>query len=337
MAKSYRNMSDVRMEKTLGDFVRWQRERLRKRKDLSFVVPQVQSVDTAYLRANRTEPALVWIGHSSFLIQLGGLHIVTDPVWANRMGFGRRLAPPGLLPSDLPDIDVALISHSHYDHLHLRSLRRLPGSPEILVPEGLRSYLERKGFRRVRELGWWQSVRIGAVEFAFVPAQHWTRRTLWDMNRSHWGGWVMTPAGRDGAASLTIYFAGDSGYFPGFRQIGEKFRVDCALMPIGAYEPEWFMGPQHVTPEEAVQAFLDVGAWWFVPMHYGAFRLADDTPKEALDRLRAAWKAHGLEDERLRILKLGEIWKLPPVKRKADGAASGDRPPVLQSAIPSRN
>ncbi|PDO11639.1 MAG: MBL fold metallo-hydrolase [Candidatus Reconcilbacillus cellulovorans] len=334
MAKSFRNMSDVRMEKTLGDFVRWQRERLSKRKDLSFAVPRAESVDTNYLRANRSEPAIVWIGHSSFLIQLGGLHVVTDPVWANRMGFGRRLAPPGLLPSDLPAVDVALISHSHYDHLHIRSLRQLPGDPEILVPEGLGAYLSRKGFRRVRELGWWQSVRIGSVEFAFVPAQHWTRRTLWDMNKSHWGGWVMTPVGRN-AGMPTVYFAGDSGYFPGFRQIGEKFSIDCALMPIGAYEPEWFMGPQHVTPEEAVQAFLDVGARWFVPMHYGAFRLADDTPKEALDRLHAAWKARGLEADRLRVLKLGEIWKVPIAEQMTGGAASGDRPPVLQPATSS--
>ncbi len=167
------------------------------------------------------------------------------------------------------------------------------------------------GLSKVHELPWWGKTTVGPLEFHFVPAQHWTRRTLTDTNSSLWGGWVIkrsTEYSVEGAENNdAIYFAGDSGYFQGFRDIGARFPgIRYALMPIGAYEPEWFMGMQHVTPEEAVQAFLDVGAETFIPMHYGAFRLADDTPQEALDRLLAYWRRRELDSSRLKLLKHGE-------------------------------
>ncbi|WP_018132325.1 MBL fold metallo-hydrolase [Effusibacillus pohliae] len=302
--RRYENLDQAKTTGSFREFVKWQQERRRKVKDLSYVVPQADRVDIEFLRANRTETTITWIGHATFLIQLSGLNILTDPVWANRMGFEKRLAPPGLALTELPAIDAVLISHSHYDHLHFRSLRRLKGSPLHMVPAGLRSLFRKKRLPRTEEFGWWESRKIGRVEFHFVPAQHWSKRTLWDTNRSHWGGWVVTN-GRE-----TVYFAGDSGYFRGFHEIGRRFAVDAALLPIGAYEPEWFMSPQHVTPEEAVQAYLDVGADTFVPMHYGAFRLADDTPREALDRLQAEWARRGLPSSRLRILKHGETIRL---------------------------
>ncbi len=233
---------------------------------------------------------------------MNGITIVTDPVWAQRMGAAKRLTAPGVPLDKMPPVDVVLISHGHYDHLHFGSLRRLHGDPHIFVPEGLGRLFRRRGFRHVTELSWWRTAEFRGVTLTFVPAQHWTRRTLWDTNTSHWGGWVI-----EADDAPTVYFAGDSGYFRGFRDIGERFSIDYALLPIGAYEPEWFMGPQHTTPEEAVQAFLDCRARLFVPMHYGAFRLADDTPKEALDRLWAEWRRRGLEEERLLCLKLGEV------------------------------
>jgi L-ascorbate metabolism protein UlaG (beta-lactamase superfamily) len=314
--KRYENLDVTATVKTLKEIRQWQKERRGKVKDLSYVVEQSDRKEIAFLHENRTETTITWIGHSTFFIQKAGLNLVTDPVWANRMGLAKRLAAPGIPIADLPQVDIVLISHSHYDHLHLASLRRLKGKPVVLVPEGLGCFMRRKRFETVVELPWWGRTKIGPLEFHFVPAQHWTRRTLWDTNTSHWGGWIVQDAaapGMDGPERPqregAIYFAGDSGYFRGFKEIGERFRIDYALMPIGAYEPEWFMGMQHVTPEEAIQAFLDVKAETFIPMHYGAFRLADDTPKEALDRLLAEWHRLGLPKERLRLLKHGETLK----------------------------
>lgn len=336
----------------MAHFSRWRKERISKLrlKDYSFVVPHAKpSLD--YLHTNREAPSVTWIGHSTFLIQHSGLNIVTDPVWSGRMAFQKRLAPPGIPLKDMPPIDIVLVSHSHYDHLSITSLRRLAGNKQLLVPAGLRNKLRLKGFLRVQEFHWWESMTIDGLTFTFVPSQHWTRRTPWDMNRSHWGGWIIEPAAQSGrrkrsgqkpgvkiesdehssglaceagqqdrleagggrpvlADNPTLYFAGDSGYFNGFKEIGSRFDIDVAMLPIGAYEPEWFMGPQHVTPEQALQAFVDTGASWFVPMHYGAFKLADDTPKEALDRLENGRQQQRIAAERLVILPHGETWRL---------------------------
>ncbi|CAI6081151.1 MBL fold metallo-hydrolase [Cohnella sp. JJ-181] len=299
MGKRYQNADGSSNIKSFAELRQWQKERKSKKKDLSYIVPRVEP-DAALLAANRAEPTVTFIGHSTFLVQLGGLNVVTDPVWATRMGFAPRLSPPGIPLQSLPPIDVVLLSHAHYDHLHLGSLRRLPGDFVSLVPEGLAGWFRRKGFRRVEELAWWSEKRVGNVTFGFVPAKHWTRRTPWDTNSSHWGGWVMRHD------SDCLYFAGDSGYDRLFREIGAKYGdIRVALVPIGAYEPEWFMRGSHMSPEEAVQTFLDVGARFFVPMHYGAFRLADDTPKEALDRLHAEWERRGFPRERLWTMELG--------------------------------
>jgi L-ascorbate metabolism protein UlaG (beta-lactamase superfamily) len=285
---------------------RWSAERLsriRSSRDYSDCVPNVPP-DLAFLQHNRSEPSITWIGHSTFLIQLSGMNIVTDPVWARRMALQKRLAPPGIELADMPAADVVLISHSHYDHLHMSSLRRLRGDKKLLVPAGLRSKLFLRGFRDTVELHWWEDVRCGGVKFTFVPAQHWTRRNPWDKNLSHWGGWVMQPD-----SGPTIYFAGDSGYFRGFGDIGRRFRIDVALMPIGAYDPEWFMSAQHVSPEEALRAFLDLKAKYFVPMHYGSFKLADDTPREALERLEASRERMNIPEDRLFVLQHGETMR----------------------------
>jgi len=325
----------------MAQFKRWRQERTRKMKlkDYSFTVPNT-TPDLTYLDHNHKEPSITWIGHSTFLLQHSGLNIVTDPVWSGKMAMNKRMAPPGIPLIDMPEVDIVLISHSHYDHLNISSLRRLKGSKMVLVPSGLKSKLQLKGFLRVKEFHWWESITIKDVKFTFVPSQHSTRRTPWDMNRSHWGGWIIEPVdheedesrseGQDGELlaepsgepqldlnSLpvcgecpTIYFAGDSGYFNGFKEIGRRFAIDVALMPIGAYEPEWFMSPQHVSPEQALQAFVDTGARWFVPMHYGCFKLADDTPREALDRLEKGRCSQNIESGRVVILSHGQTWRL---------------------------
>lgn len=300
---------------------RWSQERLsriRSGRDYSANVPNVKP-DLAFLQNNRSEPSITWIGHSTFLIQLCGLNIVTDPVWARRMAFQKRLAPPGVELSDMPAVDIVLISHSHYDHLHMGSLRRLRGDKKLLVPAGLRSKLYLRGFRDTVELHWWENEQCGNVRFTFVPAQHWTRRNPWDKNMSHWGGWVMEPEN-----GPTIYFAGDSGYFRGFKDIGRRFRIDVALMPIGAYDPEWFMSAQHVSPEEALRAFLDLKAQYFVPMHFGSFKLADDTPKEAMSRLEAARGQMNIPEDRLFLLRHGETMRFHSLKDNNEAKDGSD-------------
>lgn len=309
--KRYANMNAAAKINSLQDVRKWQKERKTKVKDLSFTVSQSPDKKLDLLRTNREQTTITWIGHSTFLLQTAGLNIVTDPVWASRMGFAKRLTEPGLTISELPEIDVILLSHGHYDHLHVSSLRAMPGRPQLLVPEGLGGMMRRKGFMAVTELPWWGSNAVGGVVFHFVPAQHWTRRTLWDTNTSHWGGWIIEGGGDEGSSAQgnggSIYFAGDSGYFDGFKQIGERYgRLQYVLMPIGAYEPEWFMSMQHVTPEEAIQAFMDVKGEVFIPMHYGAFRLADDTADEALSRLHQEWERLDLEAHRLQKMLLGE-------------------------------
>lgn len=362
--KRFANINPIVQHTSLKQFKRWRQERIRRlrMKDYSFTVPNVEP-DIAYLGDNRKWPSITWVGHSTFFIQLGGLNIITDPVWSTQMAFQKRLSPPGIKVEDVPPVEVVLISHSHYDHLNINSLRKLLGARQLLVPAGLGAKLRKKGFIRIKELHWWESVIINGVKFTFVPSQHSTRRNPWDTNSSHWGGFVIErPASRSGklvsrgrsksataankgaeevearaqiassaepaaaqtnpfrgqgpadrpivAESPTIYFAGDSGYFQGFKEIGHRFPIDVALLPIGAYEPEWFMGPQHITPEQALQAFDDLDAKWFVPMHYGAFKLADDTPREALDRLEAERRKRCIEEKRILVLPHGETWRL---------------------------
>ncbi|MCM3136383.1 MBL fold metallo-hydrolase [Paenibacillus polysaccharolyticus] len=338
----YNNIDNVSTDKTLKEFKQWREQRRRKVKDYSYKVPKHEP-ELDYLHANREETTITWIGHSTFFIQYYGLNIVTDPVWAEKMGFQRRLGDPGIPIQDIPPLDVILISHSHYDHLHLASLRKLITSKTLLiVPDGLKRKMIRKGFHRCQEMKWWDHMVLGGVKITFVPAQHWTRRTLFDTNTSHWGGYVLesnhvartseeSAAAKempDHSASANsesqkarddkqatgyppvLYFVGDTGYFKEFKTIGERFDIGVTLMPIGAYDPEWFMTSQHVTPEEALQGFVETGSQLMVPMHYGTFKLADDTPKEALDRLEAERERLGIAEERIRVLGHGETLRI---------------------------
>ncbi|MGO0060102.1 MBL fold metallo-hydrolase [Brevibacillus fluminis] len=300
MRKRYGNMDGIENNHAFLDGWRWMKERRSKQKDLSVQIPAAEQKLQREVKQNRTKTTITWMGHSTFLIQMNGLAILTDPVWARRMGFAKRLTEPGWPLAELPEIEIVVISHGHYDHLDFPTLRQLKGNPHFFVPVGLKRLFAKKGYANVTELSWWEAVQHKDLELHFVPAQHWTRRTPFDTNTSHWGGWVLRRAGE------TLYFVGDTGYFRGFAEIGSRFDIDIALVPIGAYEPEWFMGVSHMTPEEAVQGFLDMRAKTFIPMHYGAYRLADDTGPEALARLLAAWEKAALPKERLRVLAIGE-------------------------------
>ena len=253
--------------------------------------------------ASPHELAITFIGHASFLLQIGGLNILVDPVFAKWLVLMRRLRRPGLRIDDLPAIDAVLLTHAHMDHLNLPSLRkiihhtrRLRGSaPLAVVPDGVEDLVDKLGFADVESLRWWSRTNIGPVEITMTPAQHWGARMMRDTHRG-FGGYML----RHGEQS--VYHSGDSGYFGGFRQIGERLQPDVALLPIGAYNPDGFRRV-HTSPEDALQAFLDLGAQEMVPMHYGTFRLSYEPMDEPLPRLLKAAKQADIAD---RIVPLGE-------------------------------
>ena len=247
--------------------------------------------------------ALTWAGHASWVVRIGGLTVLTDPVWSRRiLGTPARVTPVGVRWEDLPPVDAVVISHNHYDHLDAPTLKRLPRGTAMFVPAGLATWCRRRGFTRVTELDWWETAELSGVRFDFVPAHHWSKRTLTDTCRSLWGGWVLTdPAGR------RLYFAGDTGYGHWFTAIGRRFAgIDVAMLPIGAYEPRRLLRSVHTDPEEAVQACLDVGARAIAPMHWSAFLLSAEPPLQPLTRLRTAWAAAGRAREDLWDLPVGE-------------------------------
>ncbi|WP_329137980.1 MBL fold metallo-hydrolase [Streptomyces sp. NBC_01476] len=246
--------------------------------------------------------SVTWAGHASWVVRIGGLTVLTDPVWSRRIpGTPARVTPVGVPWSALPPVDAVVISHNHYDHMDAPTLRRLPRHTALFVPAGLGAWFRRRRFTRVTELDWWEAAELGGVRFDFVPAHHWSRRTLADGSRSLWGGWVLSDA-----AGPRIYFAGDSGYGHFFREIGRAHPgIDLALLPIGAYAPRSMLGPVHTDPEEAVQAFLDVGAAAMAPMHWATFLLSGEPPLEPLRRVRAAWAEAGLPPSALWDLPVG--------------------------------
>ncbi|MPZ26360.1 MAG: hypothetical protein GEV12_07870 [Micromonosporaceae bacterium] len=245
---------------------------------------------------------VTWVGHATFVLRIGGLTVLTDPVWSRRIpAVAPRLTPPGLAWEALPRVDAVLISHNHYDHLDAPTVRRLPRDTPILAPAKLGRWFRRRGFTAVTELDWWESHEIGGVRFDFVPAHHWSRRTPTDTCRSLWGGWVLT------SGQHRIYFAGDTGYGTWFTQIGARFPgIDLALMPVGAYEPRWFMRPMHLNPEEAVRACQDLAATRMATMHWGTFILSAEPVAEPPERAAKAWVETGRPREHLWDLAVGE-------------------------------
>ena len=259
-------------------------------------------------------PALrvTFVNHSTVLLQTGGLNILTDPVWSRRVSpvsftGPQRHRAPGIGLENLPPIHCLLISHNHYDHYDIPTLRRIAAAhrPAVFCPLGLAAPLRQLGFSNVRELDWWQSHAWGGVGVYCVPAQHFSARTPFDRNRTLWCGWVLeTPHGN-------LYFAGDTGFCNVFAALRERLsRFRLALLPIGAYEPEWFMGPIHMTPEQAVEARSLLDASTAIAIHFGTFALADDGETEPVDRLVRALNARG-DRNRFWVLSEGEDRLVP--------------------------
>ena len=303
-----------------GSFWRWKWEQLREGvpgpPPGGWNFPH-RKADAAALRANTALPTVTWIGHASFLLQLAGRNILVDPHFSERaspVGFTgpRRIVALPIDVPELPRIDVVLVSHNHYDHLDLASVKRLAamphGSPLFLVPLGLKAWFANQGIERVEELDWWQSRADAPLRFTLVPVQHWSKRTLWDANKSLWGGWVIEGGDR------RVIHTGDLGYSRDTIDVGERLGpFDLALIPIGAYAPRWFMKTQHIDVPEAVQVRADLRAARAIGMHWGTFEgLTDepmDEPPAELARQRA--KA-GLAPSEFDVMVVGETRAVEP-------------------------
>jgi N-acyl-phosphatidylethanolamine-hydrolysing phospholipase D len=251
-------------------------------------------------------PSITWIGHSTMLVRMDGVTFLTDPIFSQRaspLPFAgpKRLVPPGVPLAELPPIDFVLVSHDHYDHFDADSIEALAGrGARFVVPLGLGKLVERAGGHAV-ELDWWQDTRVGPVRVHCVPAQHFSGRSLTDGNRRLWAGWVVAGKGR------RFYHAGDTGYFDGFAEIGQRLGpIDLAALPIGAYAPESIMRFVHLDPSEAVRAALDMDARQVVAMHFGTFDLTDEPPDQPPRWFRAEAARQGLAADRAWTLNVGE-------------------------------
>ena len=240
--------------------------------------------------------ALTWIGHASFLIQFDDLNVLVDPNFANWLFLLKRIKRSGLRIEDLPPIDLVLLTHAHYDHFHKPTLRRLPHPKIGVMPWGVGDLAHNLGFARIIELDWWESFGQRDWKVTLTPSKHWGARTLHDHHRGY-GGFVLEHQGRK------IYHAGDSAYFEGFKEIGQRLAPDVALLPIGAYHPESFR-QVHMGPDEAVRAFKELQAQWLVPMHYGTFKLSFEDLDEPPRWLRQLAHEQGIS-QKVRILDEG--------------------------------
>jgi len=301
-----------------GGFWRWQWERWRD--GLPKAPPdgwrfETARTDLAALRDRRHNPGVTWIGHATLLVQLGGLNVLTDPLFSERaspVSFAgpRRVVPPTPPLAELPRIDAVVISHDHYDHLDVESVRALAaqagGPPRFYVGLGMKAWFAQFGIEDVVEMDWWERAELRGVELTFVPVQHWSKRSLWDENRRLWGGWVLRHP------EFSFFFAGDTGYSPDFADIGRRFGgFDLAAIPIGSYAPRWFMKIMHVDAGEAVAIHRDVRARQSVGMHWGTLaNLSDENLDEPPRRLAEARTAAGLKDDDFFVLKHGETRRL---------------------------
>ena len=265
--------------------------------------------DGAFLRENarHSVPTVTWIGHSTVLVQMDGVTFLTDPIWADTAGpvsglGARRLVPPALALDALPPIDFVVVSHAHYDHTDLPTLRALATrGTRMFVPLRLGEVLRNDGIAAVTELDWWDSAGVGRVTLTCVPARHWSRRGLFDENETLWSGWVVVGPTR------RFYFAGDTGAFAGFAEIGERLGpFDLAALPIGAYEPAAMMRAVHMNPEEAVSAAETVRAERVLGVHWGTFDLTDEPLAEPPARFHREAARRGLAGERFLTPALGE-------------------------------
>jgi L-ascorbate metabolism protein UlaG (beta-lactamase superfamily) len=316
--KRYHNIDDIG-EPNFIEFMRWKLARNKP------VWPKLAEVNPNINKANLAKTIsgddiqVTYINHSSFLIQVGGKNIITDPIWSSHAGpFGKlgvkRSVYPGLNIEDLPPIDFILISHSHYDHLDLPTIENITKNhnPQIITGMGVTHYIDycKKSPERCFEMQWWENTKTinSEVIFNFVPAHHWSSRYLLDKNITLWGGFVIQHKNKN------IYFAGDTGFSDGklFQTIKDKYgEFRLSLLPIGAYKPSWFFSPMHISPAEAVKIFKILNSTYAVPMHFEVFELADDGYKDPIIDLKKALQTEGIQEYKFNIMQPGNTWLLP--------------------------
>ena len=273
-----------------------------------------KSVDLAYLKANRSDITVTWIGHSTSLWQIGGKNLLVDPHFHQRASpvswaGPKRLQAPAIALADLPHIDAVVVSHNHYDHLDrptVHDLNRQAGGPPLfIVPLGIDQWLKDQRIVNVVGLDWWQHRDLGAVRVSLVPAQHWSARSPFDRHQSLWGGFVAK------YQDYSMYYSGDTGYSKDFLDIRARFGgFDFAQIPVACYEPRWFMQNQHVNEPEAIQIHRDIGSKRSMGVHWGTFRLCDEPVDTALDEFAKSASKAGLQAEEFALPALGETWVL---------------------------
>ncbi|UCD37360.1 MAG: MBL fold metallo-hydrolase [Fidelibacterota bacterium] len=315
LTKGFRNPWSDEREYGFRDFFRWRQYRKEVEHSSSFRdAAALPIVEPNWLVIHEPGDSLVvtWIGHATCLVQIGGLSILTDPIFSDRcspVSFAgpQRVTPLPLDPARLPAIDYVLISHNHYDHLDRATVRLLGNHPTWFVPLGLKAWFARQGITNTVEMDWWDSTELrNGGEVVCVPARHFSSRTPWNRNEVLWAGWVLS------SGKQRFYYAGDTGYSVHFAEIGAKVGpIDLALLPIGAYKPEWFMLPMHISPQQAVQAHLDLGVERSVGIHWGTFILADEPFEEPPRLFRASAVEAGLSEDQIIVLQHGQTLVLP--------------------------
>ena len=279
----YQNTNGNSINKSFKELLEWSRSS--KEPAISYI--EISSEWQEINLAN-DDKYVIWIGHSTFLIKKNGITILTDPIFSDRASpfknIGpKRLIPPAIPLEDIPKIDIVIVSHNHYDHLDINSLKRISKlHPEavFLVPAGDLKLLNRKKVNNAYEFNWWESFILNDIRFTFTPVQHWSKRGLFDRNKSLWGGWHVQ------YKDYALYHAGDTGYSSDFKDTKNKLgSPKYAFIPIGAYDPEWFMASSHVNPEQAVKIMIDLEAEYAFGMHWGTFVLTDEDTLEPPQRL----------------------------------------------------
>ena len=302
----YKNTNGEEIDKSIRDLIRWQRNQ--KKPILSSIE---MSDEWKNIDLNNDQNYMIWIGHSSFLIKKDNFVILTDPVFSKRASPFKRLGPERLIPpsiniEDLPKIDVITISHNHYDHLDIRSLKKIfLLNPEVifLIPKGDIDIFNKRKIKNVEEFLWWESVQINDFEFTFTPVQHWSARGLFDRNESLWGGWFIK------TDEYSMYHAGDTGYSSDFIETKKRLgSPKYAFIPIGAYDPEWFMAASHVNPEDAIKIMHDLDAEQSFGMHWGTFTLTAEDTIEPAQRLMDGIKQYPLKS--FKTLIPGEVVRI---------------------------
>ena len=311
--KMFQNSDSGSNDKSLSELIDLAKEFSKREKD--------QTAETGFPVTYRDQNGLsnfsesvIWLGQSTILLNHHGLNVVTDPHFSKRaspMSFlgPKRITPNPITINDLPEIDIVLISHNHYDHLDkttIKELINLQPSIKYLVPLGLADMLRSWGVTDVTELDWWQPIKFQGVKIQPTPVKHWSKRTFFDRNKSLWSGWMLK------WDDFSFYFAGDSGYSKDFKETAERLGAPTlAAIPIGAYAPRDFMKEAHMNPEEAVKVFKDLGAKYAVAVHWGTFKLTTEKMNEPLERLLQSLKDHGIASDKFRALQHGEIWEKP--------------------------